>query len=100
MVRHLVLGVLSGSARDFAVHSRLVALQKRQVVTVAQHLRDFQLVVRGPLQGIRGLSEPVERKIVGGKTLIRQRVAAVELLLEVIARAAGGGIIRAGARER
>ena len=55
MVRHPVLRVLSGSASDFAIHSRLVALQKREVVTDDQKFRDFQFALRRPLQGLRGL---------------------------------------------
>jgi len=41
IVRHPVLRVLSRSASDFAFHSRLVALKKREVVTLDQIFRDF-----------------------------------------------------------
>ena len=63
-MRHPVFRVLRGRARDFAFHSRLVALEKRQIVTGDQHFRDFQFALRGPPQGIRGLCVAVEEKIV------------------------------------
>ena len=78
MVRHPVLRVLSGSASDFALHSRLVALQKREIVTDDQKFRDFQFALRRPLQGLRGLCEPVEEKIVDGKTRIREWDVRIE----------------------
>ena len=68
IVRHPVLRMLSASARDFALHSRLVALEKRQVVTGDQKFRDFQFALRRPLQDIRGLREPVQEKIVNCQT--------------------------------
>ena len=63
IVRHPVLRLLSASARDFAVHSRLVSLEKRQVVTGDQKFRDFQFALRRPPQDIRGLREPVQKKV-------------------------------------
>jgi hypothetical protein len=41
IVRHPVFRVLFGSARDFAIHSRLVALEKREIVTGDQYCREL-----------------------------------------------------------
>ncbi len=78
IVRHPVLRVLFGSAGDFAFHSRLVALEKREVVTEDQKFRDFQFALRRQLQGLRGLCEPVEEKIVDGKTSVREWDVRIE----------------------
>ena len=71
--------MLSGSASDFPFHSRLVTLQKRQVVTVAQHLRDFQLC--GPRPRCKASAACANRsreRLLAGKTLISERVAPVQ----------------------
>ena len=68
VVRHPVLRLLSGSASDFAVHSRLVALEKREIVAGDQKFRDFQFALCSPPQSIRGFREPVEEKIVDSKS--------------------------------
>src|SRR5262249_16626340 len=65
IVPHPVLdAVLSAGARNFAVHSRLVASKKREIVTVAQHFRDFYFSLRGLPQDICCLREPVKQEIV------------------------------------
>jgi len=56
-----------GSARDFAIHSRLVDFKKRHLVPGDQKLRNFHFAVRGSLQDTRGFSKPVHLKIVCGK---------------------------------
>ena len=63
MVRNLVLRVLFWSASDFALHSRLVALQKREIVTIDQKFRNFEFALRAQAQAVRGLREPVETEI-------------------------------------
>ena len=62
----------AGSASDFAFHSRLVAREKREIVTGDQKLREFQFALRSPLQGIRSLCEPVEAKDCGWPHVIRE----------------------------
>src|SRR6516165_10570676 len=64
MVRNLVLRVLFWSASDFALHSRRVALQKREIVTIDQKFRNFELALCAQPQAVRGLREPVETQIV------------------------------------
>jgi hypothetical protein len=56
--------MLSASARDFAVHSRFVALEKRDEVTEDQRFRHFQFAFRRPLQGLRSFRKPVQEEIV------------------------------------
>jgi hypothetical protein len=64
MVRDLVLRVLFWSASDFALHSRLVALQKREIVTIDQKFRNFEFALCAQPQAVRGLREPVETEII------------------------------------
>src|SRR6516164_5959646 len=64
MVRNLVLRVPFWSASDFALHSRLVALQKREIVTIDQKFRNFEFALCAQPQAVRGLREPVETQIV------------------------------------
>src|SRR5215471_9856825 len=65
MVRNLVLRVLFWSASDFALHSRLVALQKREIVTIDQKYRSFEFALcAAQPQAVRGLREPVETEII------------------------------------
>ena len=67
----------SAGARDFALHSRLVALKKREIVTEDQKIRDFQLALRGSPQAIRCLPEPVKEDIVQSETVVREWVVRI-----------------------
>src|SRR5215469_3801541 len=64
MMRYRVLYGRSGSASDFALHSRLVALEKREVVADDQKFRNFEFALCAQPQAVRGLREPVETEII------------------------------------
>ena len=69
IVRHPVFRMLPASARDFALHSRLIASKKCKVIATDQHFRNFKVTIRGPLQHIRGLRETVQEKIMLGESV-------------------------------
>src|SRR6516225_12325740 len=78
MVRNLVFRVLFRSASDFALHSRLVALQKREIVTIDQKYRTFEFALCAQPQAVRGLREPVETEIMGSDSPIWHWQAPIE----------------------
>ena len=61
-----------------AFHRRVVALQKREVVTEDQISRRFQFALRRPPQGSRGFVEPAQTAIVRRNTLIRRPVVQIQ----------------------
>src|SRR5215831_15796027 len=78
MMRYRVLYGRSGSASDFALHSRLVALQKREIVTNDQKFRNFDLALCAQPQAVRGLREPVETEIVGSNSRVWKWAGHIE----------------------
>jgi hypothetical protein len=69
--------VLSAGARNFVLHSRLVALKKREIVTEDQKFLDFQFALRGSPQDIRCLPEPVKEDIVQSETVVPECIVRV-----------------------
>ena len=70
---HPVLdAVLSAGARNFVLHSCLVAFKKREIVTEDQKFREFQFALRSSPQDIRCLPEPVKQEIVLSETAVRE----------------------------
>src|SRR5215471_17032137 len=78
MVRNLVLRVLFWSASDFALHSRLVALQKREIVTIDQKFRNLELALCAQPQDVRGLRELVETQIVDSDSRVWKWYGPIE----------------------
>src|SRR5436305_254931 len=78
MMRHRVLYVRAGNASDFALHSRLVALQKREIVTIDQKFRNFQFALCAQPQAVRGLREPVETEIMDSDSRVWKWHAPIE----------------------
>src|SRR5262252_8626103 len=79
MMRHLLLRMLSGSASDFTLHPCLIAVKKSKVVTGGEKIRAFELPFRGHLEGLGGLCEAVEEKIVESNASPRGCDARIEL---------------------
>src|SRR5262249_24012659 len=76
--RHPGLHARSQSWSDFAVHSRLIALEKREVVTEDQKLRKLDVAGRSLPQGILGLREAVETEIIDSDSRVWTCVGRIE----------------------
>ena len=70
--------MLSAGARNFALHFRLVALKKPEIVTEDQKFLDFQFALRGSLQGLRCLPEPVKEDIVQSETAVSEWIVRIQ----------------------
>src|SRR5947209_3770460 len=69
--------MLSAGALDFTFHSRLVALEKSEVVTGDQIWRDFQFALSGAPQDFRRLREAIEQPIMQSQS-VREWVVRIQ----------------------